>query len=446
MLRAALSPSLRMMTVAVAMILSASSLLRAFEEPPGLLDRFRARMRVELERLPDYVCTQTIERFNRSTSEERWQKVDTLRFEVALVGNQELYAAPGALQFQTRPLAEMVGRGTISTGQLALFAKHVFLASNVHFTYGGENEQAGRPAQQYDYDVAPERSSYRLRFGAAESTVGFQGAFWIDPATLDLIRLEVQAYDLPETLGLAEANTTLNYARVAIDNTEILLPVSAAHSMAAVKDFESLNRMELSGCRHYRTEVAIHYDDESTAPSDEDVARNRVADAPEIIVPSGSSLDLALSSNVDLSTAKIGDQFTARTVRAIKDGERIVVPEGATVLGHLVRLEKQNMPLPIYEIGLQFDVMQLGNRELPLVATMENAGPAAGLLRQAKHLDPKFTKQRTARMDILVREVQHGQGILHWDAKRSSIPRGLRMKWRIESIGEPPSTVATGPR
>src|SRR3989442_14134606 len=109
----------------IALIRSASSLLRAFEDPPGLLDRFRARMRVELDRLPDYVCTQTTERFSRSTSEERWQKVDTLRFEVALVGNQELYASPGAHQFQTRPLAEMVGRGTISTGQLALFAKHV---------------------------------------------------------------------------------------------------------------------------------------------------------------------------------------------------------------------------------------------------------------------------------------------------------------------------------
>jgi hypothetical protein len=420
--------------------------MRAFEEPPGLLDRFRARMRVELERLPDYVCTQTIERFNRSSSEERWQKVDTLRFEVALVGNQELYAEPGARQFQSRPLAEMVGRGTISTGQLALFAKHVFLPSNVHFTYRGENEQAGRPAHQYDYDVAPERSSYRLRFGAAESTVGFQGAFWIDPPTLDLVRLEVQAYDLPQSLGLAEANTTLNYARVAIDNTEILLPVSAAHSLAALKDFESLNRMELSGCRHYRTEAAIRYDDKNTAPSDEEVARNRSADVTEFILPKGTPLDLALNSNVDLTTTKIGDRFTARTVRPVKDGERIVVPEGSTVLGHVVRLEKQSMPLPIYEIGLQFDVMQLGDRELPLVATMENAGPAAGLLRQAKRLDPKFTKQRTARMDILVREVQHGQGILHWDARRSSIPRGLRMKWRIESIGEGASTVAPGPQ
>ncbi len=434
------------LAVVVAMALCASSKMRAFEEPPGLLDRFRARMRVELDRLPDYVCTQTTERFSRSTSEERWQKVDTLRFEVALVGNQELYASPGAHQFQTRPLAEMVGRGTISTGQLALFAKHVFLTSNVHFTYRGENEQAGRPAEQYDYDVAPEGSSYRLRFGAAESRVGFQGAFWIDPATLDLIRLEVQAYDLPETLGLAEANTTLNYARVAIDNTEILLPVAASHSMAALKDFESLNRMELSGCRHYRTEAAIHYDDENTAPPDEEVARNRIANVPEFMVPSGSSLDLALSSNVDLTTARIGDRFTARTVRPVKDGERIVVPEGVTVLGHVVRLEKQSMPLPIYEIGLQFDVLQLGDRELPLVVTMEDAGPAAGLLRQAKHLDPKFTKQRSARMDILVREVQHGQGILHWDARRSSIPRGLRMKCRIEGIGEAASNVAAGPR
>jgi hypothetical protein len=40
-------------------------------------------------------------------------------------------------------------------------------------------------------------------------------------------------------------------------------------------------------------------------------------------------------------------------------------------------------------------------------------------------------------MDILVREVQRGQGILYWEARRGSIPRGLRMKWRVEKERSP---------
>jgi hypothetical protein len=390
-------------------------------------------MKTELQRLPDYVCTQNIERFTRATAEKAWEKEDTLRFEVALVGNQELYAAPGARQFQNRPLAEMVRRGTISTGQLGLLAKHVFVMSTAHFTYGGDNERAGKPAHQYDYDVPAEKSGYHLRVGNAESIVGFQGSFWIDPQTLDLIRLEVQAYDIPERLGLAEANTALVYSRATIDESEILLPLSATHSIAAVDGVESLNRIQLGTCHHYRTESAVHFDHEpAAAPTDEDFARNRTVDALRDVLPHGALLEVTLDANLDPSAANVGDPLTARILRPIKDGERTLVPEGAIITGHLVRVEKQNMPFPLYEVGIQFDSVELEGQQLPIVATMEEAGPAAGLLRQAKHLDPTFTRQRAARLDILVREVQHGQGFLQWDARRGSIRRGLRMKWRVE--------------
>ena len=66
-------------------------------------------------------------------------------------------------------------------------------------------------------------------------------------------------------------------------------------------------------------------------------------------------------------------------------------------------------------------------------ATMIEAGPEDGLIRQAKRLDPTFTRRRTNRMNILVREVQRGQGILHWDARRGALPEGLKMKWRVQA-------------
>jgi hypothetical protein len=62
---------------------------------------------------------------------------------------------------------------------------------------------------------------------------------------------------------------------------------------------------------------------------------------------------------------------------------------------------------------------------------MQDAGPAAGLIRQAKRLDPKFSRRPTGKMDVLVREIQQGQGILLWDGKHGPVPRGLRMKWRV---------------
>jgi hypothetical protein len=139
-----------------------------------------------------------------------------------------------------------------------------------------------------------------------------------------------------------------------------------------------------------------------------------------------------LDSALDGDKASVGDTVRATLARALRDGDKIVAPQGASVIGRLVRLEKRSLPFPLYDIALEFTGLELNGHTVPLAATMQQAGPAAGLIRQAKHMDPTFTRHRTARMDILVHEVQHGQGILMWDARRGPVPRGLKMTWRID--------------
>ena len=414
--------------ISLTITLAIGGIAYGLQKPDERLEIFRLRMKAELERLPDYVCTQTIERFSRPNSERARQKIDTLRFDVALIGDQELYGPPGARQFHNRPLADVVGRGTVSTGRLGLLARQVFGGSTARFAYRAEGEMDGRRVHSYDYEVPPERSSYVLRSGAGESPVGFQGGFWIDAESLDLIRLEVQAYDIPEQLGLAEANTALTYSREVIE-TGILLPVSATLSIATVDGAESLNRTQLSACRQYRAESTLRFEGETAPLGAGDV---RVPNSRESLFPADALFELALDSDLNPVSASIGDPITARLTRPFKNGGRITAPEGALVRGHLVRVEKQSMPFLMFEIGLEFSSVEVGNDKFPVVATMEEAGPAAGLLKQTKRLDPVFTKRRTARMDILVREVQRGQGILHWDARRGSIPQGFRMKWRVQ--------------
>ena len=411
--------------IVVFLALGVGSMAQTADEPAGLLDRFLARVKSDLDRLPDYVCTQSTERFTRPSAERSWEKVDTLNFEVALVKDRELYALPGG-RFQERPLAAMVGRGTIGTGQLGILARHVFLTSTARFNYGGATEREGRRLDRYQFEVPPERSSYRLRSGNAESTVGFQGSFWVEGETLNLVRLEVEAYDMPEKLGLAQAETALEYARAAIDGAEVLLPVSATLSVAAVNGHEDLNRTRLTACRHYRTESVLRFDQTSAVQSEPPPA-----DVPKDL-PHGILLELSLDSHLDPVSAKAGDAVRAKLAKAVKSGDQILVPEGAEVLGRLVRLDTQAQPFQMHVIGLQFDTLAMGERKIEFAATMQEAGPAHGLLRQAKRLDPKFDRRSTRRMDVLVREVQRGQGILLWDGRRGPLPKGLRMRWRVD--------------
>ncbi|MEO7651553.1 MAG: hypothetical protein ABIZ80_13895 [Bryobacteraceae bacterium] len=414
--------------VRIAMALCVCCAAYGIEEPQDLLHRFLERMKAELERLPDYACSQTIDRFLRSSSELPWQPAGTLRFEVAMVGNRELFARQGARRFEERPLAELAGRGTTSTGQHGLLAKHVFFLPATHFSFRGEGERKGRRAHEYTYEVPLENSTYKLRSGPAEAVSAFQGSFWFDVESLDLIHLEAQAFDMPPSLGLAEVHTALSYSRINIESASALLPLSAALTVVALDGAESLNRTELSACRRYGAESVVLFDREAAALTTPEAPQP----APTPAIPPGTHLELALDANLDPRTVKPGDPVSAHLTRPVKDGDRILIAQGAAVLrGHIVRLERQEMPFPLYEVGIEFDTLALGGREIPISLTMEEAGPAPGLVRQAKRLDPTFTRRRAARMDVLVREVQRGMGILLWDAKRTPIPSRLRMRWRV---------------
>lgn len=396
----------------------------AFEDPKETLDRFLDTMKTELARLPDYVCAQTVERFVRGQPERPWQPVDMLRFEVAMVANQELYGRPGAREFGDRPLAELAGKGTISTGQLGLFAKHVFLAGGTRFAYRDTAEHQGRAAYEYTYDVPPAKSRYRLRSATAEAVTGFQGSFLVDAESLDLLRLDVQAYDIHEQLGIAEADTVLVYRRVPIQGQEVLLPVAATQSIIAVDGVEAMNRSSLDQCRQYKTESNIRFAGEKEAPPGE-APRDAPKRADIPALAAGSVLEMVLEADWSPGVAKLEDVVRLRLSKS--DGKAL---EGA-VMARVVRLDRQDLPFPKWEIALELDSLEFGTQVVKVNATMEEAGPASGLIRQQKTMDPVFTRKRTARMNILVREVQRGQGILIWEARRGALPRGLKMRWRL---------------
>jgi hypothetical protein len=390
------------------------------------LQQLAARVSQELERLPDYACRQNVERFGRFGSERPWDKVDTLQLEVGLVNQREMYSWAGARQFQESELSELVGRGVVGTGHYALLAKHVFQpGGGGQFRYKGVTETDGREAHEWSFDFPLEKSRYRLRTARAEAVVPFQGTIWADAKTLSLLRLEAHAYDLPESLALVEASNTIRYQPVAIGDREITLPIYSEVLLVFTDGNENLNRQKLTECRQFRGEAVLSFAEAKTT------AEPKPRAEPSKLPPA-SVLEVELADGLEPSKGIVGQTIRIKLSRDLKDGEKVLAAAGADGTARLVRLEKQDLPYPIWEIGLELDTIRIADGELPVNAVLIDAGPESGLLRQSKRFMPTFTKRRNARMDILVRETPKGQGILHWDAKRPQVPKGLRMKWRIE--------------
>jgi hypothetical protein len=394
------------------------------------LAAIHSKVAEQVLRLPDFVCAQTVERAERPSSSQEFRPLDTLRLEVALIGGRERYAWAGARQFDDRELRDLAGRGMTGTGNFALHARHVFEPRIARFQPRGAVTHLDRPALRYDYEVPWENSAYRIGNPPKEEVVGFRGSLLVDAGTLELLRLEVVADEIAPELGLDRVSTVLDYAPVTIGAWAGLLPKSSELIMVGVNGVQSRNRTTLGPCREYRTESKLILD----GPPDRITPADPQPPAVPPDPPGRRVMELSLDAEIALETAAAGDPIRAVLVRPLKDGERLLAPEGAVALGRVVRREKQGQPFDRYEIALEFHTLEIGPRRLECVATLMDAGPAPGLIRQAKRMNPTFTRDRKPRMEILVNEVQRGQGVLLWEARRPRIRKSLRMRWLVEDL------------
>jgi hypothetical protein len=336
-----------------------------------------------LTHLPDYTCLETIERSERQLESASFKAIDAVRLEVTQIGAKEFYSALGDHKFQDG-VTQLVGTGLISTGQFALTARSIFVDTSPQIRFAGEGVLKSRRVLKYDYRIPYLARGWTLTFGAQSVTVAAHGSFWADAATLDLVRLDKQADDIPPDLMFSEARTAVDYGRVRIGDIEVLLPQSAEVTLTLQNHETYINRAEFSQCRAYRAESSIRFGD--------------VPEAQAFKLPPNLAIVLELDRAIDPETAAEGDAVTARVALDVKVKNQIVIPSGAMVRG---RIREMNS----FSITLEFAEVEFGNQRAVFTARLEQAGHPAKVMRGA---------------------ALPGVGTLSVDA----LPAGFRTTWR----------------
>jgi hypothetical protein len=328
-----------------------------------LLGRIRLRIAENLNGLPNYTCTQTIERSRRRSSSRKFEMLDTVRLEVALVDGKELFSWPGADRFEEHDLGEMVG-GTIGNGDFALFAKAVFLSGGAQISIIGKESRDGRDVVRLRYTVPRLVSGYNMRIGEARGIVGYEGAAWVDAGSLDLVRLEVLANDIPPHLALMQAVDVIEYQRLPIGETDFLLPKASDMTMTALDGTETRNRAAFSRCRQYGSSSVLTFDE---APTGKEAPKAPVT----ITLPGDLDLPIRLTTAIQHPLIAKGDRFEAEVTRDIKRKGEVVIPKGARVEGRIV--EYVNFPGSdqLRVIGLRLDRITFENKQGVLSARLE---------------------------------------------------------------------------
>jgi hypothetical protein len=312
--------------------------LALFGQPPGntdLLARVRAKVNDNLRRLPDYTCIETIERAARPKPTDKFAISDNIRLEVAYVEGRELFGWPGAAKIEEPDIGKFV-RGAIGNGDFAVTPRNIFFTPSAKIHLTGETDLEGKHAFRFEFSIPRDANVYTIETDLGLGYVGLQGSFWVDSGTLDLIRIESRAFEIPPKLGLESSATTLNYGPVSIGSSTFLLPQHSELVITLVNGVGNRNRMTFHGCRQFSGVSVLKFEEPTVEP--DAVAQPRTG--MNVNLPDSFEVEMKLVDPIDSSTAAIGDSIRARMGQNIKAGRDIVVPKGAEVSCRIAVLER----------------------------------------------------------------------------------------------------------
>jgi hypothetical protein len=383
----------------------------------ALLASVRSRMAAVLRSQPNYTCLQEIERSSRQAPRGRFQLVDMLRLEVALVDGKEMFAWPGSRKFDEIELHDLVSNGAIGNGSFALHAQSVFTTNAPVFDYAGEDRMKDRRAIRFDYRVPLAKSGYHIKVNEAEALVAYHGTVWADTATLDVIRLDVIADAIPPALGLSDARDSMEYARARIGSSEFLLPAASELRMTDASGNESRNRTRFTGCRQYTGDSVISFAGPQAGAVDSPPALQAASE--ERTVPADLLGEVQLENDIDSSKSMVGDTITALVAYPLKTRRQIFVPKGASLTGRIARLERRGDGF-VFE--LRFTEAIAGNTRWKLVARIHDLDIPAGL-RSFERIDTTLVAKTAPQLGTLY---IRGSGV--------RLPRGVRFTVRTEDL------------
>jgi hypothetical protein len=409
------------------------------ELPPRVLQlaELKRTIKTRLEKLPNYTCLETIERSRRKNERQPFRYADTVRVEVAEMKNREIYAWPGAKEFGDRDITEIIGAGIIASGSFAAEIRSVFVNNASTIVWRGEGQQLGLRTLRWDYEIPYNLSGWIVSTGSASGRVAATGSFWVDAESLDLLRIETNAADIPPDLPVAAVKSTLDYARVRIGSTDLLLPQSAEMILTETGGHENRNRIEFSHCREFGANAMLTFEPPST------VTPAPAVPVDEISLPPGLRLPVRLAHAIDSESAAVGDAISARVESRVEQKGATAIPKDAMLRGRIRRFERSSTPTDHYVVGLEFTDVEFPGHHARFFGDMESVDTLPDL-------QWLLSTSRTKTLDLGIRggimtnsetEVYRaipipGVSTFFMQAAKFRLPEGMHMIWRTVSVAK----------
>jgi hypothetical protein len=228
-----------------------------------LIEKVRTATFEFSDKLPNFICQEFMSRYSRYSDLSGWQPLDVISAEIIYEGGQETYRN---LKINDRPTDKKMTElsGSWSTGEFATTLNDLFHPSTgARFRSVGASVPPEPNGQVYDFDVPKETSHWHVQIGEQSTIPAYHGSIWIDPATSRVLRVEIQARNLPSGFAMDIVESAVDYAWVRIGTDTVLLP-SHAESLGCQRGTKSCSRniIDFRNYRKYTADSKIIFDGE----------------------------------------------------------------------------------------------------------------------------------------------------------------------------------------
>jgi hypothetical protein len=198
---------------------------RSLSPSEALIERARQAAFEFSGNLPNFICQEFMARYRQRGRQET--SLDVVSAEIIYDHAKESYRNVKINDRPTNTGLEEIG-GSWSTGEFASTLLDLFsAATDARFRSAGASSISGLSAQVYDFEVPRENSHWKVNVDSQTLVPAYTGSVWVDPSTARVLRIEIQARNIPSDFPMDIMESAVDYSYVSISGTSFLLPVHA---------------------------------------------------------------------------------------------------------------------------------------------------------------------------------------------------------------------------
>lgn len=200
---------------------------RIVKSGDDLIDRAKEWAATFTNGLPNFVCDQLTTRYVEQSRSEGWQPVDIVTAKVVYEDGREDYREITVGGKRTNKSMLELG-GSTSTGEFATTLRNLFSTqTQAQFKFYQSTSVGETKAAIYDFKVALHNSDWFTTVGGQSLTPEYSGSVWIEKATGQVRRIEMQADNIPKNFPLLSVEWAVDYDEVSLGTAKFFLPVHA---------------------------------------------------------------------------------------------------------------------------------------------------------------------------------------------------------------------------